>query len=203
MNEIKKSKCDMCKDAGITCAHWPGGCAGDDIVDSIGTYELAARDAEWQARVDTLMEDNVRSEEQVKKQFATAVSFKARAEKAEAQVEKLDAEVRRLRAMLEPTPDARELVKHLLGVDPEMYTKDSPMYTKVLQQQNEAAQLIAVHDARLLDEAAERGVQWLIEQTSHIDPALAATNSGKWLVKLREKQTASLRAAITKAEEEV
>lgn len=46
MNEIKKSKCDMCKDAGITCAHWPGGCAGDDIVDSIGTYELARLRAE-------------------------------------------------------------------------------------------------------------------------------------------------------------
>ena len=56
---------------------------------------ISARDAEWQARVDAFLEDNNRSEEQVKKQFANAVSFKARAEKAEAQVEKLDAEVRR------------------------------------------------------------------------------------------------------------
>lgn len=56
--------------------------------------------------------------------------------------------------------------------------------------------------ARLLDEAAERGVAWLIEQTSHIDPALAATNSGKWLIKLREKQTAELRAAIKGAAHE-
>jgi len=57
----------------------------------LGIRMISARDAEWQARVDTLLEDNARSEEQVKKQFATAVNLKARAEKAEARVEKLEA----------------------------------------------------------------------------------------------------------------
>lgn len=50
--------------------------------------------------------------------------------------------------------------------------------------------------ARLLDEAAERAVQWLAEQTGNIDPAIAATNSGKWLIKLREKQAVQLCAAV-------
>lgn len=50
--------------------------------------------------------------------------------------------------------------------------------------------------ARLLNEAAERAVAWLTEQTGCIDPAIAATNSGKWLLRLREKQMAQLRAAV-------
>ena len=57
----------------------------------LGIRMIAARDAEWQARVDAFLEDNNRSEEQVKKQFANAVSFKARAEKAEARVDRLEA----------------------------------------------------------------------------------------------------------------
>lgn len=66
----------------------------------------------------------------------------------------------------------------------------------------ETAGRIAAHDARLLNEAAERGATWLLDQTSNIDPAIAATNSGKWLIKLREKQTAGLRAAIKGAAHE-
>lgn len=50
--------------------------------------------------------------------------------------------------------------------------------------------------AETLKEAADRAVAWLADSTSGIDPALAATNSGKWLLKLREKQIATLRAAI-------
>jgi len=50
--------------------------------------------------------------------------------------------------------------------------------------------------AEALREAAERANQWLVEQTSTIDPAIASTNGGKWLLRLREKQQASLRAAI-------
>lgn len=102
------------------------------------------------------------------------------------------------RAMLEPTPDARELALSLA----EGVWERNTLYVGARNQWlSKAAQLIAAHDARLLDEAAERGVQWLIEQTSHIDPALAETNSGKWLIKLREKQTVELRAAITDEEE--
>lgn len=64
---------------------------GFAMSDEYAVKEIAARDAEWQARVDTLLEDNNRSEEQVKKQFANAVGFKARAEKAEARVDRLTA----------------------------------------------------------------------------------------------------------------
>jgi len=55
-----------------------------------------------------------------------------------------------------------------------------------------------LHDFRAatLKEAADRAVAWLADSTSGIDPALAATNSGKWLVRLRARQTESLRAAI-------
>lgn len=69
---------------------------GFGLSDQDAIDEVAARDAEWQARVDTLLEDNARSEEQVKKQFANAVSFKARSEKAEAQEEKLKAALKNL-----------------------------------------------------------------------------------------------------------
>lgn len=59
-----------------------------------------------------------------------------------------------------------------------------------------ALHIIAAHDAAIRAECAERAVKWITEQTGGIDPAIVATNSGKWLLKLREKKTASLRAAI-------
>ena len=55
---------------------------------------------------------------------------------------------------------------------------------------------IASIRAETIKEAADRAVAWLADSTSGIDPALAATNSGKWLLKLRENQSAALRAAI-------
>lgn len=51
-------------------------------------------------------------------------------------------------------------------------------------------------NAAIRAECAERAVQWLAEQTGNIDPAIAATNSGKWLIKLREKQAVQLCAAV-------
>lgn len=98
---------------------------GFAMSDEYAVKEIAARDAEWQARVDTLLDDNARSEEQVKKQFANAVSFKARAEKAEARVdrlEKLAEDVRQwsdaypTKIFHDPTPEEVRKVCDAVGV---------------------------------------------------------------------------------------
>lgn len=115
---------------------------------------------------------------------------------AKAELAELRAEVLQLR---DAPQDARELAVSLEGLFFDREAYGSEAYEKKILK---ASQIIAAYRARILDEAAERGATWLIEQTSHIDPALAATNSGKWLIKLREKQTAGLRAAIKGAAHE-
>lgn len=69
----------------------------------------------------------------------------------------LAAELRRLRAMLEPTPDVKDLAMALEGLffDREVYGSES--YWKRIFK---ASELIAAHDARLLDEAADRGLRY-------------------------------------------
>lgn len=98
----------------------------------------------------------------------------------------LAAEVRRLRAMLEPTPDARELADNIID---QFYIGDNE-----LRWHGPAiVGLIAAHDARLLDEAAERGVAWL--KTLHHEPEEGLPWSGK-IRRMQDLQVQTLRAAI-------
>lgn len=56
-------------------------------------------------------------------------------------------------ADLEPTPDARELAKEIVD-----YVSEEEYGAIAF-----AEKFIAAHDAHLLDEAAERGVKWLLD----------------------------------------
>lgn len=95
----------------------------------------------------------------------------------------LAAEVRRLRAMLEPTPDARELAEEIVD-----YVSEEEYGAIAF-----ATKQIAAHDARLLDEAAERGVAWL--KTLHHEPEEGLPWSGK-IRRMQDLQVRTLRAAI-------
>lgn len=78
-------------------------------------------------------------------------------EKKDREIDILAAEVRRLRAMLEPTPDARELVDRWWCLEGCGFVdKDHRC-----EQWCQTVRIPKGAQARLLDEAAERGVRWV------------------------------------------
>lgn len=64
-------------------------------------------------------------------------------------------------ADLEPTPDARDLAEEINQDIDDWYSSDDYPDDKTVV--DRATSRIAAHDARLLDEAAERGVKWLLD----------------------------------------
>lgn len=84
----------------------------------------------------------------------------------QAELAALRAENERLRGALEIASDAKELAIAIMGIDPESYIGGSRMRRKAEEELEENMELIAAHDARLLDEAAERVREKLVSVRS-------------------------------------